>query len=749
MITMSMQIVLIVALCASAVAGHPQCLDFYPPFELDPSSSPFCDGYKDFGCCTPTRNLEIQRLHKLLKKRLPADSVATCKNFLKDILCQECSPYAAHVFDAETSLRKTPLPGLCGDYCSSLYRTCPELIPLLTEDSTILDAYQAGEAAFCSTVRNPDEDYCYPDILTNSFLNDVAWDSQTGAGDGCLCFEEFANGLRNPLLAVHANDNTHRLFIAEQVGVVHVFLPNKTRLNEPFLDIQESVLTSNRWGDERGFLGLVFHPQFVNNSRLFVYYSTYTDDSSNSVIRISEFQVMSDDPNRVNMTTERVILDVEQPAPNHNGGQMLFDDQGYFYAFIGDGGYGGDPFGEHGNAQNLGELLGSVIRIDVDNQKNGLPYAIPPDNPFVAYNSSERRHEIYAYGTRNMWRCSVDRGDRQTGYGRGRIFCGDVGQNSYEEIDIVVKGGNYGWRGKEGFACFDNSICHDWLEDEVLPIHAYPHTVGKSVIGGFVYRGCQYPNLQGKYIYGDYMSGRLFELDEDQRTEEWNNREFCLGDQTVCTGNMVGTYPKNILSFGEDEAGELYLLSTSNPQSNRDGGKVFKIVDPRRRGNPEECTPEVVRDVPIFGPTTPFEPTPSENRRCPKRCKSDSLEVSNATYCPAKFVITGTVQKIQNYNAELRITMRVNEVHKRAYDVPSIGRRIVISQYGRSARCRCPNVEVGQTYFIIGSYRGTWEQFVIKETSIVRRFHWHHAFVIPQLNSECQQQLIDLFQQGG
>eukprot|EP00057_Strongylocentrotus_purpuratus_P028089 XP_011682563.1 PREDICTED: HHIP-like protein 2 isoform X1 [Strongylocentrotus purpuratus] len=735
---------LVLGLHLSFVRAHPQCLDFYPPFELPSDSQPFCDGYKDFGCCTLTQNEAIRERYQTLKRNLPESAAHECRNFLKDILCQECSPYAAHLFDAETTHRKTSLPGLCGGYCSSLYNTCPGLIPLVTDDAAIIDAHNASESAFCAAVEIGDMDYCYPNILQDTFLDDLAWEARTGGGDGCLCFEEFANDLRNPILAVNANDSTHRLFIAEQVGIVHVYLRNGTRLNDPFLDIQDTVRTSSRRGDERGFLGLAFHPNFTSNSRLFVYYSTLSSSGS-EIIRISEFQTMSNDSNRVNMTTESVILDVEQPAGNHNGGQMLFDDQGYLYAILGDGGRGGDPFGQYGNAQNLAELLGSVIRIDVDQQQEGLAYAIPPDNPYVSYSNSERRHEIYAYGTRNMWRCSIDQGDRQTGEGRGRIFCGDVGQSSYEEIDIIEKGGNYGWRGKEGFSCYDNTICN-FLENEVLPIHVYPHTVGKSVIGGYVYRGCQYPNLNGKYIFGDYVSGRLFELNENTATQEWNSREFCLGDNTVCTGSMLGSFPKNILSFGEDEAGEMYLLSTSEAKTTVPQGKVFKIVDPRKRGNPEECLKDI-RDVDVHGPTTPFEPSPSETFRCPKKCKGEYSEVDNTTYCDAKFVITGTVRKAQRFNNELRLTVNVDELHKKAYDLPAIhaGRRISISQYSRSGSCRCPNLEVGQTYFILGDFKSSWQKLILKESSIVKRYHWHHSFMIPRLNKECRALTMELF----
>ncbi|KAJ8046097.1 HHIP-like protein 2 [Holothuria leucospilota] len=220
-------------------------------------------------------------------------------------------------------------------------------------------------------------------------------------------------------------------------------------------------------------------------------------------------------------------------------------------------------------------------------------------------------HEIFAYGVRNMWRCSVDRGDSESGYGAGRIFCGDVGQNRYEEIDIIVNGGNYGWRAMEGNSCYDSNLCNERFigDNYVSPIHVYSHSVGKSVTGGYVYRGCQYPHLQGIYIYGDFWNGRLFKLEENG--EEWTNTEICLGTKDICTGNLWNFFPKNILSFGEDEAGEVYMLVTDIASSSHTGGKIFRFVDPNKRGNPEECHVEE-RPVPVFGPISPFEPSSNE-----------------------------------------------------------------------------------------------------------------------------------------
>ena len=266
-----------------------------------------------------------------------------CREFLKDILCQECSPYAAHLFDAENKqMRTRQLPGLCSGYCTEFHQACSDLIPLITAEGLLLQASQNSTTAFCQQMAIADEDYCFPDVLENDDLAQWAEDAQSGTGrSACLCLEEFANGLRNPLLAIHANDTTHRLFIAEQIGIISVFLENRTRLAEPFLDIRETVLTSSRRGDERGLLGAIFHPNFVENSKLYVFYST--GDSDNQKIRISEFTVMPDDENKVNVSSERIILEVDEPYANHNGGQLLFGVDGYMYATIGDGGAAGDP----------------------------------------------------------------------------------------------------------------------------------------------------------------------------------------------------------------------------------------------------------------------------------------------------------------------------------------------------------------------------------------------------------------------
>ncbi|KTF72432.1 hypothetical protein cypCar_00039948 [Cyprinus carpio] len=397
--------------------AHPQCLDYQPPFK-PPSHLEFCRHYEKFGCCDQKTDNSIAMRYWDIMDLIGDEAYAVCGDLVKDIMCQECSPYAAHLFDAEdpyTPVRH--LPGLCFTYCSDFHSKCHSVVKYLTDSRTLLETCEKDRSHFCNLINLADQDYCYPNVLRNndlySNLGKVVEDTK-----GCLqlCLTEVANGLRNPVLMVHSGDDTHRMFVAEQVGFVWVYLKDGSRLEQPFLDISGEVLTTQWLGDERGFLGLAFHP--------------------------------------------KVLLEIEEPAANHNGGQLLFGLDGYLYIFTGDGGKAGDPFGKFGNSQNRSALLGKVLRIDVDGSSiDGKPYKIPPDNPFLR--EPDAKPEVYAYGVRNMWRCSVDRGDPLTGYGRGRIFCGDVGQNRYEEVDIIVKGGNYGWRAKEGFECFDIKLCQN------------------------------------------------------------------------------------------------------------------------------------------------------------------------------------------------------------------------------------------------------------------------------------------------
>ncbi|XP_055519544.1 HHIP-like protein 1 [Leucoraja erinacea] len=606
---------LLVAALIPPFSSHPQCLDFKPPFQPEFPLT-FCTVYTGFGCCDGRQDSAIARRYRHVLSFFHASAVPLCGKYIHDLLCQRCSPFSAHLYDAEDARRpQRVLPGLCPRYCVGLWRRCRSALGLLLppgpEQRELSMAVSAGDRGrFCGLLELRDPDYCYPNVLSSPRLNAGLGRPQagprpgpepgpgldSGPGPGCLrlCLQEVANGLHNPVAMVHASDGSHRYFVAEQRGLVWAYLPDGARLARPFLNLSRAVLTSAWPGDERGLLGLALYPG--PRLKAYVYYSLQARRAER--IRVGEFTLLPGRPNALDPRSERVILEVEEPASNHNGGQLLFGDDGYMYIFTGDGGGAGDPHGDFGNSQNKSSLLGKVLRIDVADNDNGPPYRIPPDNPFVGERGA--RPEVYAYGTRNMWRCSVDRGDPLTRDGKGRLFCGDVGQNKFEEVDIIQKGGNYGWRAKEGFSCYDKKLCTNSSLNDILPIFAYPHKVGRSVTGGYVYRGCQMPNLNGLYIFGDFMSGRLMALREGPSTGKWHYNEVCMGSKQECNfPKIINNYYQYIISFAEDEAGELYFMSTGNPSAFAPAGTVYKLVDPSRRAPPGKCrvkpTPVTVR----------------------------------------------------------------------------------------------------------------------------------------------------------
>ena len=328
-----------------------------------------------------------------------------------------------------------------------------------------------------------------------------------------------------PVDLQNARDGSNRLFVVEQQGRVLVF-PNEANTDEAkvFLDIRNRVNDGN---NEEGLLGLAFHPQFENNG---LFYVNYT---ANNKTLIARYTTSLADADQGDVSSEAILLEFDQPFSNHNGGQITFGPDGFLYIASGDGGSGGDP---DGHGQRTNSLLGAILRIDVDNQDPGLNYAIPDDNPFV--NENGARAEIFAYGLRNPWRMSFD---VQT----GTLWSADVGQNSFEEINIIEKGKNYGWNVMEGFACFSPRTDCDQT-GLTLPVWDYSHDRGDlSVTGGFVYRGSTLPSLEGTYIYGDFISGRIWSLDARDRDNP-DNTELLNADV-------------NISSFGVDESNELFI----------------------------------------------------------------------------------------------------------------------------------------------------------------------------------------------
>ena len=320
-----------------------------------------------------------------------------------------------------------------------------------------------------------------------------------------------------------------RLFVTEQSGRVLAFANDEAaREAQVFLDIQDRV--SDR-GSEEGLLGLAFDPAYHENGYFYVYYSA--SGPRRSVV--SRFHANAE-RQQADPASELVIMEIDQPFSNHNGGQLAFGLDGFLYVGLGDGGSGGDPM-RHG--RNKGTLLGSILRIDVSRATSEAPYATPPDNPFI--DDAGARGEIWAYGLRNPWRFSFD---RET----GRLWAGDVGQNSVEEVDVVEKGGDYGWNRLEGSQCFSAADCDP--TGTVLPVWEYPTRGNCSVIGGYVYRGGGIPSLTGAYVFADFCSGRIWALRYD--------------GQEVTEHLLLADTPLQIVSFGQDRDGGLYVLSQNS-----------------------------------------------------------------------------------------------------------------------------------------------------------------------------------------
>lgn len=345
-----------------------------------------------------------------------------------------------------------------------------------------------------------------------------------------------------PVLLTHANDGTNRVFVVQQNGLIRVFPNDSAVTNAPtFLNIANKLNS----GSERGLLGLAFHPNYANNGYFYVNYTTSTGGPSRTVV--SRFSVMPGNPNKADSLSEFVILQVNQPYSNHNAGDILFGLDGYLYITMGDGGSGGDP---ENRAQNLDSLLGKILRINVDTVTATTNYGIPPTNPLVG-NPNGYREELYAWGLRNPWRFSMDPAT-------GRLWVGDVGQNAWEEIDVVQGGKNYGWRCYEGNSPYNLTGCGPAAQ-YTFPIRVYPNAGSEcAVTGGHVYRGHRRADLVGAYIYADYCSGKIWKLRYD-------------GISVSDTALLIDA-PFSISSFGVDQLGELYICNYSNGNIQRFAG---------------------------------------------------------------------------------------------------------------------------------------------------------------------------------
>lgn len=369
-----------------------------------------------------------------------------------------------------------------------------------------------------------------------AFASPITTSAQSGKYNLAVAFP--ALQFEQPVELTSPKDNTGRIFVIAQKGVIHVF-PNNPEVKKTtvFLDISNQVES----GGEKGLLGLAFHPDYKSNGYFYVNYTS--GDPLETVI--SRFKVSSSNPDMADPKSEVVLLRYRQPYDNHNGGKVAFGNDGFLYIAVGDGGSGGDP-GNRG--QNRKELLGKILRIDVNKASGNYKYSIPSDNPFAG-NKEGFREEIYAYGMRNPWRFNFD---HQTGL----LWAGDVGQNKIEEIDIIEKGGNYGWRVMEANECFKSDDCDtNGLKSPVWSYEQGSET-GHSVTGGYVCRDKNLPDLNGKYIFGDFVSGNIWAL--------------TYANKKAIKNELVTKLSDGLSSFGEDSNNNLYVLAYG-------AGKIYKI----------------------------------------------------------------------------------------------------------------------------------------------------------------------------
>jgi glucose/arabinose dehydrogenase len=413
-----------------------------------------------------------------------------------------------------------------------------------------------------------------------------------GPFEARISLQLIAEGFTAPVGLIPSFDGSGDLFIMDQAGTIRVLASGEELVEQPFLDLRDRMVSLSAGFDERGLLGLAFHPDYAENGRFFVYYSAPLRNEAppsgwNHTSHISEFRVSEENQHQADPDSERIILQVDQPQANHNAGQIVFGQDGYLYIPLGDGGGAHDTGTGHpelGHGQDITTLKGSILRIDVD---AGEPYDIPPDNPFV---EEEAHDEIYAYGLRNPYRITFDSGEPRT------LFAADAGQNLWEAVYIIEAGGNYGWNIKEGSHCFDPNNPNQVPEEcpntgprgEFLidPIIEYPHIrqpggIGQAVIGGYIYRGEALPEFQGRYIFGDWSTsfnqGRgvlLAASPPETEGEMWEIQEL---EVAGFPGEELGHF---LLSFGQDTANELYVLTSDNTGPTGSTGRVYRIVHP-------------------------------------------------------------------------------------------------------------------------------------------------------------------------
>ena len=528
-----------------------------------------------------------------------------------------------------------------GAETSACYEQCAEAWPPLTTtdqvaagdpavDETLIDTFERDDGTLQVTYNGWPLYYFAQDQQAGDTLGQGAGDAwylvtpegtaveaETAGSEEMVSpvgLQLVADGLTAPVVFKPFPDGSGRHIIADQVGVVYVLDEAGNLLDQPFLDLRDQLVELMSDFDERGLLGLAFHPEYADNGRFFVYYSAPLRDSApddwNHTSHISEFTVSADNPDQADPASERLLLQVDEPQFNHDAGQIAFGPDGYLYIPLGDGGGANDvgvghvedwyDFNEGGNGQDLADnLLGSILRIDVDAEgANGEPYAIPEDNPFV--DAEGVAPEIWAYGFRNPYRIGFDAG------GDNALFVADAGQDRWEEVSIAEAGGNYGWNVKEGSHCFDAANPGEALADcpnsdpegapLVDPIIEYLNAnqedgLGLVVVGGHVYRGDLLPELEGAYVFGDWSdafdegNGKLFvatPADEGL----WPMQDLPVSN------TEDGDLNSFLLSFGQDADGELYILVSDSTGPTGETGRVYRLVPPEMADEPMEMEEE-------------------------------------------------------------------------------------------------------------------------------------------------------------
>lgn len=523
--------------------------------------------YPRVSCC-PTRRAAYQILHRR-DARVFSTNNTECGRLLEEIKCARCSPNAQvlfHSLDTEKTPHREPdLPRLCHDYCRDFYYTCRGHIPEL---------FQADVDEFCQYYGRRDSSLCFPDFQRkplhgqdSNYLGDEKLEDIRKHKHNCYCAQEVLSGLRQPVAAVHCGDGSQRLFVLEREGVVRILTHDLVMLKEPFLDIHKLVQNGLKGGDERGLLSLAFHPNYRKNGKLYVSYTTNQErwaiGPHDHILRVVEYTVSRKNPDQVDPRTVRVLMEVAELHRKHLGGQLLFGPDGLLHIILGDGMITLDDMEE---MDGLSDFTGSVLRVDVDTDCCSSPYSIPLNNPY--FNSTNQPPEIFAHGLHDPGRCAVDR--LQVENGSLSFLCTDTsGKNTTSgRILEITKGKDY--------------------ENEPS-VYNLQSNGGAAPVGGFIYRGCQSRRLYGSYVFGD-KNGNLRILQKSPSSasnedEQWQEKALCLGSSATCGTALLG----NILGFGEDEMGEVYILASSKTVAQSHSGKLYKLVDPKRPYTPKEC----------------------------------------------------------------------------------------------------------------------------------------------------------------